>query len=254
MCMNLPQVKRPGTTVHKQQQAQMDSLCVMFAPALEKYTNTLLARIALDYNLPPEELVAKYMSRPTELKTKVARKPRAPKDPNAPPKPPKVPMEERVPCVGLTGKKTPCKNKCLPGSDKCHLHATVLPSGEPKPPKAPRVPKAVKVGKEQPKHNHEPLVAPDVPCQLCDSHGDATNPSLPTVQFESNQDGMTLQERLRMIIQMGEEPEPESPGTIRHRAILAAQGKELVFDPEEDDDEEDEMTEDEDNFDEEPLE
>jgi hypothetical protein len=247
----------------------MDSLCVMFAPALEKYTSTLLARIALDYNLPTDELVAKYMTRPTELKAKVARKPRAPKDPNAPPKPAKVPMEERVPCVGLTGKKTPCKNKCLQGLDKCHLHATVLPGGEPKPPRAPKVPKAAKVGKEQPKHNHEPLVAPDVPCQLCDSHGDATNPSLPTVQFESNQDGMTLQERLRMIIQMGEEPEPEpeeepeSPGTIRHRAILAAQGKELVFDQDDDEmteeddemtEEDDEMTEDEDNFDEEPLE
>jgi hypothetical protein len=109
------------------------------------------------------------------------------------------------------------------------------------------------VGKEQPKHNHEPLVAPDVPCQLCDSHGDATNPSLPTVRFESNQDGMTLQERLRMIIQMGEEPdeEPESPGTIRHRMILAERGLPPPIMDDESDEEDAELTEDE--FDEEDL-
>jgi hypothetical protein len=72
----------------------MDSLCIMFAPALEKYTTKLLARIAVDYNLPTEELVAKYLTRPTEL-IKVPKAPRKPKDPNAPPKAPKVPLEER---------------------------------------------------------------------------------------------------------------------------------------------------------------
>jgi hypothetical protein len=233
----------------------MDSLCSIFAPALEKYTTSLLARIASDYNLPYEELVVKYLTSPEAIKTK-AKKPRAPKDPNAPPKPPKVPVEDRPTCPSLTGKKTPCKFKCLPGSDKCHLHSVNLPSGEPKPP---RVPKAKKV-KEQPTHSHAPLVAPDVTCQLCDTHGDATNPSLTNVQFESNQNGMTLQERLRMIIQMGEpepepEPEIESPGTIRHRMILAERGlPPPIMDDESDSDsdsDDGEMTEDE--FDEEEL-
>jgi len=238
----------------------MDSLCSIFAPALEKYTTSLLARIATDYNLPNEELVAKYLTRPEAIATK-AKKPRAPKDPNAPPKPPKVPTEDRPMCPSLTGKKTPCKNRCLPGSDKCHLHSVSLPTGEPKPPKPPRVPKAKKV-KEQPTHNHAPLVAPDVPCQLCESHGDATDPGLTNVQFESNQNGMTLQERLRMIIQMGEpepepEPEPEdeieSPGTIRHRMILAERGlpPPVMDDLDSDSDDDGEMTEDE--FDEEEL-
>ncbi len=65
---------------------------------------------------------------------------------------------------------------------------------------------------------------------------------------------MTLQERLKMIIQMGDEaetddddePEVESPGTIRHRMILAERG--LPPPPEDnddDDDDEGELTEDE---------
>jgi hypothetical protein len=68
---------------------------------------------------------------------------------------------------------------------------------------------------------------------------------------------MTLEQRLAMIIQMGEDPapeseeeedeeEPESPGAVRHREILAAQGQVPEYD------EDDEMTEDE--FEEEELE
>jgi hypothetical protein len=62
---------------------------------------------------------------------------------------------------------------------------------------------------------------------------------------------MTLQERLKMIIQMEEpepEPEIESPGAIRHRMILAEQG---LPPPVYEDDSDGELTEDE--FDEEEL-
>jgi hypothetical protein len=219
----------------------MDSLCVLFAPALSTYTKNLLTRIALDYNLPAEELVTKYMSLPEVIKDKVkVKKPRAPKDPNAPPKPPKIPAADRPICPSLTGKKTPCKNRCLPGSDKCHLHAVTLPGGVPKPPKVPKEKKS-KV-KEQPAHNHAPLVAPEAPCQLCETHGDALNPGLPSISFESE----TLQERLARIMateeaESDEESEPESPGAVRHREILASQG--LV--PNYDEEDEDAMTEDE---------
>jgi len=220
----------------------MDSLCVLFAPALSTYTKNLLTRIALDYNLPSEELVTKYMSLPEVIKDKVkVKKPRAPKDPNAPPKPPKIPAADRPICPSLTGKKTPCKNRCLPGSDKCHLHSVTLPGGVPKPPKVPKEKKS-KV-KEQPAHNHAPLVAPEAPCQLCESHGDALNPGLPSISFESE----TLQERLARIMateeaESDEESEPESPGAVRHREILASQGLVPNYDEEEDDDA---MTEDE---------
>ena len=184
-----------------------------FSSALEKYTVALLSQISADYSLPLDELVAKYHTTPLK-KAKVERKPRTPKDPNAPPKPAKVAKEDRPICPSLTGKKTPCKNRCLPGSDKCHLHCVTLPTGEPKPPRAPRVPKAesekvtkksAKKSKVQPSHNHAPLVAPDAPCQLCDSHGDAMNPGAPSVQFESQ----SLQERLRAIIQSESEAESE---------------------------------------------
>ncbi len=57
---------------------------------------------------------------------------------------------------------------------------------------------------------------------------------------------MTLQERLRMIMAMGdeaeEEEEVESPGAIRHRMLLAEQGRAPEF---EEEDLDDEMTEDE---------
>ena len=188
-----------------------------FSSALEKYTVALLSKISEDYSLPLDELVAKYHTTPLK-KAKVERKPRTPKDPNAPPKPAKVAKEDRPICPSLTGKKTPCKNRCLPGSDKCHLHCVTLPTGEPKPPRAPRVPKAsdpskpekvtkksAKKSKVQPSHNHAPLVAPDAPCQLCDSHGDAMNPKAPSVQFESQ----SLQDRLRAIIQSESEAESE---------------------------------------------
>ena len=68
------------------------------------------------------------------------------------------------------------------------------------------------------------------------------------MEFESSQGGMTLQERLRMIIQMGEEPEVESPGAIRHRMLLAERGEVPHYDEE---DLDNEMTEDE--FEEEEL-
>lgn len=226
----------------------MDSLCVMFAPAIEKYTIGLLARIALDYNLPSEELIAKYMSRPEALKPGAlkVRKPRVPKEP-------KEPSEPKIPCIGLTGKKTPCKNKCINGSDKCHLHSAILPGGDPKPP---RVPKIKKV-KEQPAHNHKPLVAPDEPCQLCETHGDATNPGLPQIPFVPV--GMSMQERLAAIINSGSEDDddemtedeiedcPESPGAFRNRMILAERSQVPGGG-----DDDDEMTEDE--FEEEELE
>jgi len=224
----------------------------MFAPALEKYTMSLLDRIASDYNLPIAELVAKYTSCPVPVPTE----PKVPKAPKArAPRVPKVPVEQRPICPSLTGKKTPCKNRCLSGSDKCHLHSATLPTGEPKPPKVPRVPKAKKV-KDQPSHNHAPLIAPDAPCQLCESHGDTTSPDLPLAEFESRQNGMTLQDRLRMIISMGEDadPEPElveSPGAIRHRLLLAERGQVPTYDEEEEED--GEMTEDDDGFGEEDL-
>jgi len=81
-----------------------------FTTAIEKATTQLLTRIATDYNLPCEDLIAKYLNK--TVKPKVVK-----------PKVLKVPMEERMICPGLTGKKkTPCKNKCKAGTNACHIH------------------------------------------------------------------------------------------------------------------------------------
>jgi hypothetical protein len=168
-----------------------------FTGALEKYTNALLSKISEDYSLPLEELVAKYQTVPLKKK----RAPKKAKDPNEP----EVP---KVPCVGLTGKGTPCKNKCQPGSDKCHLHGVELPGAVPKVPKEPKVPKVpkTKAKKIQPEHNHPPGSQSDE-CQLCETHGNVVIPKLP--QFESK----SLQDRLAAILssETQETEEPEEP-------------------------------------------
>ena len=114
----------------------------MFKTPLLKYTQTLLKTIALDYNLPIEELVIKYCEQSD-----------APK----------------VPCPHKTGKGSPCKNSCLPGENHCRLHAVVKPE---KPVKI----KKVKPVKLQPSHSHSIGVC-DSSCQLCKTHGDAFNAS-----------------------------------------------------------------------------
>jgi len=129
----------------------MDSALSIFGAALDKYTHNLLARIALDYNLDESELVAKYSGGVVKVKK------------------PKVPKPDRQPCPGLTGKKTPCKNACLPGENTCHFH-----SGKPKVPK----------------------VEPPMICTPCDLQ--KLQAAAEDVRVE-----MSLQERLRMIV--GEE-------------------------------------------------
>ena len=107
-------MKVPTKGIKQKLRPQMDSMTAIFAPALEKYTRALLARIALDYNLNEAELIAKYI---TSGSVVVPRKAPGPKKL-------KVPKEDRPPCPGLTGKKkTPCKNVCLPGDIACHFHS-----------------------------------------------------------------------------------------------------------------------------------
>jgi len=89
-------------------------MTAIFAPALDKYTRALLARIATDYSLDESELIAKYVDTATVVPVKKAR----------------VPKGDRTPCPQLTGKKTQCKNMCLPGGTACHFHSR---SGAPKP-------------------------------------------------------------------------------------------------------------------------
>ena len=231
-----------------------------FAGAIEKATSQLLTRVAADYNLPYDELVAKYLSK--VVKPKVVK-----------PKVPKVPMEERPMCPGFSGKKkTPCKNRCKPGLNACHLHgaptapepicqpcvpqvpaqemekavaalgdaadslATVLASAPaPVPvavkPKKPRVvkPKPVVAPVPAPVAAPAPAVA-QAPVVPAPAPVPVAVPEVPKPVEDS------LNDRLLAILQSGgvlddEEEEPEeyeeplSPGAERHKSILESQGR-----------------------------
>jgi cell division protein FtsN len=271
-----------------------------FSSALEKYTTALLSKISEDYSLPLDELVSKYQSSSVSLKTKKKRS--APKD--------DVP---RVPCVGMTGKGTACKNKCQAGSDKCHLHGVEVPNKEPRVPKVPKSKsksKSKAAKKVQPEHNHPPgsQSSDEQQCQLCETHGNVVIPKLPQFESKSLQDRLaeilksetqetetetetetvapppspekakakakakakpkpkakapkkakspepeppkpeavkvpktaTIEERMALILAEEEpEEEPESPGAVRHRLIMAEKGRAVEYDEEDEEDDED---------------
>ena len=150
--------------------------------------DSLLSRIALDYNLSKDELVDRYMNGVAAPAPVLAvKKPRAPA--GAAPKVPKekkVPIEVRATCGGLTGKRTPCKNKCLAGFDMCHLHCVVLPNGEQKPPKVPKA------------------KAPAKPPRVRAALNEAEAEEGPVDQVAADLD---LQARLRLIIREEKEDE-----------------------------------------------
>lgn len=268
-----------------------------FSSALEKYTTALLSKISEDYELPLDDLIAKYQTSSASLKPKSKSKSKSKKAKAKDPNEPEVP---RVPCVGITGKGTPCKNKCQSGSDKCHLHGVEVPNKK-KEPRVPKVPKSKsKAKKVQPEHNHPPgsQSSSDDQCQLCETHGNVVIPKLPQFESKSLQDRLaailssetqetepeepvapppspekakakpkpkkakspepvpepvkvpktaTIEERMALILSEEDDEEPESPGAVRHRLIMAEKGLPVEYDEDEDEDEEEEREEDEDD-------
>lgn len=210
----------------------------MFKPVVYKYTLALLAKVSVDYNLPVDELAAKYLSdcAPAPTKPKVLK-----------PKVPKVPMEERPVCPALTGKKKqPCKNKCMPGGTACSRHSEKpIPAAEPAPGAevcVPCVPSLtvppVKTKKTVLKK--APVVAP------------APTPVVAPVPA-----AISIEERLKLLMANSadedtedeeEDEEPESPGMLIHRAKMAELGRTVEYEEdteEEEEDDEDDMEEEE---------
>ncbi len=111
------------------------------------------------------------------------------------PRVPKIPKVARVPCTGMTGKGTPCRNSAQPGHEYCRMHGD-RPVKEVKPK---RVKKEAKPKKIQPEHTH--LLGEPAPfgtaCPLCDTHGDVMDPTLPDSEFESDEN---IEERLRVLL------------------------------------------------------
>jgi hypothetical protein len=224
-----------------------------FSSAIEKYTLHLITAISADYKLDPDELKAKYIGVKV-VKAKI----------------PKVPMEDRPMCTGTSGKKKiPCKNRCKPGMDACHLHCEKIPVAG-LPVKVPQVPAdappvavqaqalataASEVSKElkakKPRKPKVVLPAPPPPVQAPPPPAPSPPPPAPATD--------SLDDRLKAILMGGGEfesddeeeelEEPDSPGTLRHKDRMAEQGRdwEECFDEEDEDGDGDE-------FDEEPLE
>lgn len=118
----------------------------------------------------------------------------------------------KIPCKGTTAKGTPCRNRCLPDSEFCRMHRD-RPAPVPKPPKEKKT--KAKTKKPAPEHVHD---QPGTSCQLCESHGDVTNPDMPEDEFEPVDSDLST--RLRELLREGD-------------ASWADQGDELPELPEE---------------------
>ena len=170
--------------------------------------DSLLSRIAVDYALSKDELVERYMNGvPAPVPVLAVKKPRAIAPAGAVPKAkdkvPKAATEVRATCGGLTGKRTPCKNKCLAGFDMCHLHCVVLPNGEPKPPKVPKEKKA-------------PAKPPRVRAALVDAEEGEGGAGAGAADLD-------LQARLRLIMREEIVPEEEEEEEDDIEVAMAAQ-------------------------------
>ena len=118
----------------------------MFQAPLLGFTKSLVNQIALDYNLPLDELITKYTQNAV-----------------------------RPICPFNTGKGTPCKNLCIEGCTSCHLHIASKPVIEKVEPikKEPK-----KKSKTHPTHNH-PIGTSVSTCPLCQSHGSCFDQNFP---------------------------------------------------------------------------
>jgi hypothetical protein len=167
-------------------------------------SNQLLAHVATDYNLDHSELVEKYLGKPpravaviTDGKDQPATVLVAAQQ-KVQAKRAQKPKPDKVMCKGITAKGQPCKfGACGPeGLCKKHLQA------QQKEGTAPR--KTAKV--QKPRHEH--LVEEEAEtCQVCETHGNVTNPEMPRETFEIR-GAEEIQDRLKRILAEAEE-EPE---------------------------------------------
>jgi len=142
-------------------------------------------------------------------------------------------------CTALTAKGSRCKKGCLDGTNTCKMHAnktvTLPPENvcvndyaednnndnetpnqssqsnggtRPRPKLKPKLKsksggkKSVSKKPDPPKHNHLPGEIPTEPCELCDTHGDVTDPDLINTEYEEvNVGGKSIEEHLLEVIE-----------------------------------------------------
>lgn len=162
-----------------------------------------LVRISTEYNLPFEELQAKYIeTASTAIKVPRKYKKREPKSVTvvteggveAAPKAPKAKAEKQC-CTASTSKKEPCKFSALKGEVFCKRHLKQsLAQDEPK--------STGKVAVTQPVHNHPLTEKAGDQCDLCESHGE---PLAEVGEFEV----ATVTDRLAAMMAEADESEVE---------------------------------------------
>jgi len=165
-------------------------MTAIFAPALTKYTSQLLLRISEDFKIPVDDLNSKYLSSGVPIKPKVPRKP-------------KEATADRPICPFLCGsKKTPCKNRCIPGGSGCHLHdpaKLLADAAKPKPPKEPKPPKVLKGESLGAAQVPAPAPVPVVPKNQVLVEEETEDDDELEPELEPG-DEMSMQERLRAML------------------------------------------------------
>ena len=119
-------------------------MTTIFDKTLKRYTISLLSQIALDYNLPKDEVLIKFMG----------------------------PVDPATQCTVITAKKTRCTRKCISGQEVCGVHTKK------------EAPPPVFIRKDDPGSS------------------------------------MSIDERIKAIMESDEDEEPDSPGGVRHAIFL----------------------------------
>ena len=185
-------------------------------------------RIAAEYNLPLEELKAKYLEaaesaikiprqykkREPKAATTVSVTPKAPKEPKA--------KAEKQCCQAHTSKKEPCKFSALKGEVFCKRHLKTHGEGaaeapEPKP-AAPKVPKAPKKAPE-PVHNH-PLseVGQAEACAACQTYANPLEKE--AAEYEvAPKPQQTVAERLAALLADTDDEDGEDSSAVSEEAF-----------------------------------
>jgi hypothetical protein len=182
----------------------------------EERDRQFLLRVSADYNLPFEELQAKYLEtaeKAIKVPRKYTKKVKSVEvgEGAAPPadkvaKEPKASKDKQC-CTAQTSKKEPCKFSALKGEVFCKRHLKQsLGESEPKEPKAKepkaKAPKAKKP--DQPVHTH-PLDESSEACDLCASHGNALEAAEQDFEVAAPHTGpvktLTVAERLAAMLE-----------------------------------------------------
>jgi len=183
----------------KPKSKEMDNFSLAIGALVAERDRVFLLRVAQDYNLPFEELSAKY------LETAEAAIKAPPRKYTKKPKSADIVVEAKQPvvkqcCTSQTSKKEPCKFSALKGEVFCKRH--LKQAGVEPAPKAEKVPKVKKVEKKaEPIHTHPIDETPTEPCDMCDKYGEPLTPISSEFEVVSEPVMKTAAQRLAEMLE-----------------------------------------------------